>query len=125
MTVNESYSMPFLNKNSISKNYQSTDRVRPNKEGATIGGSKLFTLSRNLNNTFNTDQTGDSNNPNYMVSFLQNLKQDKEFYDLFLAEAEKRGHYNTNKLRNQTLDFARKDYSDTLMEKCGNNRQQQ
>jgi hypothetical protein len=50
-----------------------------------------------------------------MLSFLNILKQDSEFYSLFMAEAEKRGHYSATKLRNQTLDFARKDYFDSFI----------
>ncbi len=52
---------------------------------------------------------------NYMKSFITQLQQDPETYSLFLEEAQSRGLYNPKKIRNQTLQYARKDYYDNYI----------
>ena len=45
-----------------------------------------------------------------MKTFLTQLQQDPETYELFLEEAKSRGYYDGKKIRNQTLEYGRKDY---------------
>ena len=55
--------------------------------------------------------------PNYMKTFLTQLKQDPEVYSLFVSEAASRGYYNEKRIRNQTLTYSKKGYFESFIEK--------
>lgn len=52
-----------------------------------------------------------------MKTFLQTIKKDPEYYRLFLTEAESVGAIDKGKRAKSTLEYARKDYSESFIEK--------
>jgi hypothetical protein len=45
------------------------------------------------------------------------MQEDPEVYSLFLEEAKSRGYYNEKRIRNQTLQYARKEYFNSYIDK--------
>ena len=52
-----------------------------------------------------------------MTGFIDQLQKDPEYYQIFLEEASSRGLYDSASTRTQTLQYSRKEYSGSTLER--------